>query len=327
MGLEKIKQHLSNIYSKNKKFINITIYFLWAMLLVFIVYNAWNSRDQLLPYLRDANFRHIPYVVLFYLLALTLATINWAAIMHAFDGSLSLWTHVRIYLVTMVTRRLPGTVWYIGGRMLLYKQLGTSQLSTASASGVELIVSFVADCLLAAIFLPFGLELSIYWLIPLITISLIGLTILHPKVLSYFMKKIKRPLLSPIEWWRVIIWLLLRMALVLTGGVMIFQTILIFYPKSSDLLFLVLGARALSGAAGMLTYFLPSSFGTSDLTLLAMLSTIIPTSLSAVIAIIVRLYTSLFELIFGFLFYVILKRSPEFTNFFLKRKNDFQDQS
>lgn len=302
------------------------VYFLWAFLLVIILINAWNSRNQLLPYLKGTNSRYIPYVILFYLLALTLATINWAAIMHAFDQSLSLWTHVRIYLVTMVTRRLPGTIWYIGGRMLLYKQLGVSQLSTASASGVEIIVSFIADCILAAIFLPFGLDLSNYWLIPLITVSLIGLTILHPSVLSFLMKKIKRPLITPVEWWRVIIWLLLRMALVLTGGLMIFQTILIFIPENSDLLFLVLGARALSGAAGMLTYFLPSSFGTSDLTLLAMLSTIIPTSLSAVIAILVRLYTSLFELIFGFIFYIILKKSPEFRNFTFKGNNDFRDQ-
>lgn len=302
------------------------VYFLWAFLLVIILINAWNSRDQLLPYLEGANSRYIPYVILFYLLALTLATVNWAAIMHAFDQSLSLWTHVRIYLVTMVTRRLPGTIWYIGGRMLLYKQLGVSQLSTASASGVEIIVSFIADCILAAFFLPFGLDLSNYWLIPLITVSLIGLTILHPSVLSFLMKKIKRPLLTPVEWWRVIIWLILRMALVLTGGLMIFQTILIFIPENSDLLFLVLGARALSGAAGMLTYFLPSSFGTSDLTLLAMLSTIIPTSLSAVIAILVRLYTSLFELIFGFIFYIILRKSPEFRNFTFKFNNDFRDQ-
>jgi uncharacterized membrane protein YbhN (UPF0104 family) len=326
LELEKIKLFFVNIYTRHRKFINIIIYFLWAILLAFIIYNAWNSRNQLLPYLKAANSRRIPLVVLFYLLALTLATVNWAAIMHAFDQSLPLWTHVRIYLVTMVTRRLPGTIWYIGGRMVLYKQLGVSQLSTASASGVEIIVSFVADCILAAVFLPFGLDLSNYWLIPLMTVSLIGLTILHPSILSFLMEKIKRPLLSPIEWWRVIVWLVLRMALVLTGGVMIFQTILIFLPKSSDLLFLVLGARALSGAAGMLTYFLPSSFGTSDLTLLAMLSTMIPTSLSAVIAVLVRLYTSLFELIFGFLCYIILKKSPEFSNFTLKAPKDFRDQ-
>jgi len=321
LQIKKIKAFITNFYTKHKQLITVTIYLLWGILLLAIFYTAWRSIDQLLPYLKQADIRKIPVVVLSYLLALTLATINWAAIMHAFDHTLSLWSHIRIYLVTMVTRRLPGTIWYIGGRMFLYKRLGVSQLNTVSASGIELIVSFVADCILAAIFLPFGLNISNYWLIPLLIVVLIGLTILHPKVLSFLMTKLNRPLSRPVESWRVLIWLILRMALVLTGGIMIFQTVLIFFPRSPDLLFLVLGTRALSGAAGMLTYFLPSSLGSSDLTLLALLSTVIPVSLSTVIAIMVRLYTSFFELIFGLIFFIILKQSPEFKDLSLKRND------
>ncbi len=94
---------------------------------------------------------------------------------------------------------------------------------------------------------------------------------------------------------------------------MIFFTIRIFTPIGIESLLLVLGARALSGAAGMLTYLLPSSMGASDLTLLAMLSTIIPTPLATVIALLVRIYTTLFELIIGFIFFILLNKSFPFS--------------
>ena len=128
------------------------------------------------------------------------------------------------------------------------------------------------------------------------------------------MIKLNHPLTQPVSMSQVISWLLLRMALVLAGGVMIFFTIRIFTPLRFDSLLFVLGARALSGAAGMLTFLLPSSMGASDLTLLAMLSTIIPTSLATVIALLVRIYTTLFELVFGLIFFILLNKSLPAVN-------------
>ena len=63
----------------------------------------------------------------------------------------------------------------------------------------------------------------------------------------------------------------------------------------------------------MLTYLLPSSMGASDLTLLAMLSTVIPASLATIIALLVRIYTTLFELIFGLIFFFLLNKSLPLT--------------
>ena len=320
MNLYRVKESIAEYYSHHKRSIIFFIYLVWACILGAILWAGWRSRDQLLPYISSANWARLPLVVVFYFLALILATANWAAIMHSFNRTLSWWTHVKIYLVTLVTRRLPGSVWYIGGRMMLYKKLGVSQIQTASASGVELIVSFAADCFLGGILLPLGFKLPLYWLIPLALVSLTSLIILNPSVLALAMQKFNRPLAHPIEGWRVAVWFLIRIALILAGGSMIFQTVRIFYPINSSLLLMVLGARALSGAAGMLTMFLPSSFGASDITLLSLLSTTIPTSLSTVITILVRMYTTLFEVVFGLIFYIILKNSPEFMNILLLEK-------
>ena len=306
---EKVKA----FYASHSKLLKILLYLIWAVLFAFLAYTVWKSRAQLLPYLAKADYSQFIPVVILYLIALLLAVLNWVVVMHAFEGGISAWTHAKIYLVSMVSRRLPGTIWYVGGRMLLYKQLGVPSLKTASASGIEFIISFVADALLAAVFIPLGLNLPKIWLLPLLLVVVLGLLVLRPKTMEKIMIKLNYPLAQPVRMRQVIGWLLLRMALVLTGGLMIFFTIRIFTPLGFDSLLFVLGARALSGAAGMLTFLLPSSMGASDLTLLAMLSSIIPASLATVIALLVRIYTTLFELLFGLVFFILLNKSFSFS--------------
>lgn len=307
--MSSLAEKVKAFYARHGKLLKVVLYLIWAVLFAFLAYTVWKSRDQLLPYLAKADYSQFVIVVGVYLIALFLAVLNWAVIMHAFESSISFWMHARIYLVSMVSRRLPGTIWYVGGRMVFYKRLGVPSVKTASASGIEFIISFVADALLAAIFIPLGLNLSKIWLIPLSLVVVAGLLVLRPKTVQKIMTKLNHPLAQPVSMSQVISWLLLRMTLVLAGGLMIFFTIRIFTPLEFDSLLFVLGARALSGAAGMLTFLLPSSMGASDLTLLAMLSTIIPTSLATVIALLVRIYTTLFELIFGLIFFILLNKS------------------
>lgn len=323
--MELITEKVKAFYSRHGKLIKVLLYLVWGVLFAYLGYIVWKSRDRLLPYLASADYSQFIFVAVFYLIALFLAVLNWSVIMHTFEKGISFWMHAKIYLVSMVSRRLPGTVWYVGGRMVLYKQLGVHSVKTASASGVEYVVSFVADCFLAAIFIPLGLNLSKTWLIPLGIVSLLGLVILHPKILSKIMIKLKHPLAQPISIGQIFGWLLLRMLLVLTGGIMIFFTIRIFMPLDFDSLFFVLGTRALSGAAGMLTFLLPSSMGASDITLLAMLSTILPASLATVIALMVRIYTTLFELLFGLVFFILLNKSAPFNALKTNQKEELAE--
>ena len=308
-----LTEKIKTFYKNHSKLLKFLLYLIWAVLFAFLAFTVWRSREQLLPYLAKADYSQFIFVVILYLIALFLAVLNWVVVMHAFEDSISFWMHAKIYLVSMVSRRLPGTIWYVGGRMVLYKQLGVPSIKTASASGVEFVISFVADALLATIFLPLGLNLPKIWLIPLGLVVFLGLFVLSPKNLEKIMIKLKYPLAQPVHMGQVISWLFLRMALVLTGGLMIFFTIRIFSPLGVDSLLFVLGARALSGAAGLLTFLLPSSMGASDLTLLAILSSIIPTSLATVIALLVRIYTTLFELLFGLIFFILLNKSLPFS--------------
>ena len=312
LNVDKIRENLSVFYTTHQKPIKVGFALFWLSLIGYVIYLGWESRTELVYSLNNADWSQFSLVLPIYLATLILASTLWTIIMQTMDDSLSWWTHVCIYFVTLMTRRLPGTVWYIGGRLVLYKRLGVSGIKTATGSGIELIISFVANCMLAMLFLPFGLGLSNYWFIPFGIVSLLGLLILEPSTLSKIMVKLKRPLLRPIERWRIVIWLFLRIVLVLVGGLMIFQTSKVFLPLTNETLFLVLGARAISGAASMLSFFLPSSFGIYDLTMITFLATIMPPSLATVVTVMVKLYTTVFEILFGLIFFVIIRKLPEF---------------
>lgn len=327
INVEKLRVSLSSFYAAHKKAIKVGFALFWLCLMGYVIYLGWQSRDELDYLIDNADWSQFSLIFLIYLTTLVLASTIWTSVMQTMDDSLGWWIHICIYFVTLMTRRIPGTVWYIGGRVVLYKRLGVSGVKTATGSGIELIISFVANCILAMLFLPFGLGLSNYWYIPFGFVSLLGLLILEPSILAKIMFKLNRPLSRPIERWRIAIWLLLRMALVLAGGLMIFQTIRVFLPLSKEIIFLVLGARAISGAASMLSFFLPSSMGIYDLTMFAFLATVMPPSLATVVTVLVKLYTTIFEIFFGLFFYIIIRKFPEFRSFNFRLSSENKEES
>lgn len=327
INVKKIRDNLSSFYASHQKPIKVGFALFWLCLIGYVIYLGWQSRSELVYLVNNADWSQFSLILPIYLTTLVLASTIWTSVMQTMDDSLAWWTHICIYFVTLMTRRIPGTVWYIGGRVVLYKRLGVSGVKTATGSGIELIISFVANCVLAMLFLPFGLGLSNYWYIPFGFVSLLGLLVLEPSILAKIMVRLNRPLSRPIARWQIAIWLFLRMALVLAGGLMIFQTVRVFLPLTNEFIFLVLGARAISGAASMLSFFLPSSMGIYDLTMFAFLATVMPPSLATVVTVLVKLYTTLFEILFGLIFYIIIRRIPEFSSFNLNLFSGDKEES
>ena len=307
--LVKIYDRLIQFNTHHKREIRIFASIIWISLLIFILWNSWRLREEIWPYIQQASLATLGWGLVYYLMTLVFAVLCWASIMGSFHKNITLWEHIKIYLTTMVARRLPGSVWYIGGRMMLYKRSGVSQIKTASASSVELLVSFIANCVVGLALIPFGLKLDPLFMIPLAAVIVVGLVVLWPKNLAAIMNRLNRPLSEPISFGRPVLWLLLRSGNIFFGGLLIAQLYQVFQPVNVDQYLLIIGARAVSGAAGMLTLFLPNSFGASDITLAAMLSTMLPITLAALVAIAFRMLTTLFEVLFGIVFYFLFKTS------------------
>jgi glycosyltransferase 2 family protein len=289
---------------KSRLIIRIVVVFIWAVCLGLVLWGGWKSRTILLPYLINANYFRFIGVFIAYLGSLLAAIIGWSAIMHSFHRGISWWKNTQIYCLTLAARRLPGTFWYVGGRLVIYKQLGVPRKVTAVASSIEFIVSLISGAILGMIILlSSGNSLPIQIVIAIVIGSLIGIMILHPSVLRTILNRDGNKLVQTIRLQNFLVWFLANIIMWVLGGLMIGQILLAFQPHATINILFIVGAWTLSGTAGLLTFFLPSSFGVTEVTLAVLLSQIMPLPLAGAIAILTRLVTILFEVILSAAFY------------------------
>ena len=289
--------------SNNKKILNILFLITWLIVIINIIWASWNSRKQISEIFTSIDISHIWAILGYYLLTLVIAVACWSSIINSIAPGIDPWKHIQIYYSSMFTRRLPGTIWYIGGRAIFYEKLKVSKTKTVTASIIEIVVGFLADCIIGIFFLGQLNSYSPVWLVIIFCTMILGFFSLRPKSLQWIMAKLKHPLTRPIRYRDPLIWVTLRLCSIIIGGLMITQIIGVFYSLNNSDIVYVIGARAISGLAGYLTYLLPSSLGASDLTTIMLLSRLIPASVATLVAIIIRVFTTLGELLFSGIFY------------------------
>ena len=189
------------------------------LIVAIILYVGWKYRDILIPYFKSANPVFLLFTVLFYGISLSSGVLGWVLIISNFTDALSWFIHIKIYFLTLVSRRLPGTIWYIGGRAVLYKELGISAITTSVSSMIELITTIISGCIVGIIALVFGTQLRIFILT---IILLFGLgSILHPKILTHILKLLTQYPNKEILWYMPLSWLAAFSMLWLSSGVMV----------------------------------------------------------------------------------------------------------
>ncbi len=282
---------------------------MWAPLVALTIYAGWFNRDTLVSYLARANYANLLVAFIFYLGALSVVILGWCLIMRPFAGTIGWRTHLIIYGATNAARRLPGTIWYIGGRLVLYHRLGVSSTLISVASGIELVVSLVSGLVVGLALLPFSPNVPIEVVVVLIVGILMGVVALHPRVLSWLMRRIGKPMTKGVRWWDAFLWLNAYAGMWLLSGAMLVEIVSAFQSLGVPEVIYVVAAWSLSGAVGLLTFFLPSTFGATELTLAVLLSRIMPTTLAVAISVLVRILTTAFEVSVAAVMYPLLRRS------------------
>jgi hypothetical protein len=290
-----------------KKWVRRLISIAWILLLGFILWGGWKFRDEIIPNLRHANITSLFVGMVFLFLAFVSAICGWIMILNKLTTGIKPWTHIYIYCATIASRRAPGTVWYIGGRISLYQNWGVSPVKTSVASTIEIILSLISGGMISLVLLPFGLKLPDGVIALFFLGSLAGIALLHPNILGSILRKIKHPLDQPLSMWNTVSWLIPYIFTWISGGLMFYHIIIAFYPLSVSYLPYIIGAWASAGVGGLLTIFLPSSFGVTDITLTVFLAAIMPMPMAVLIAVINRLLSAMFEVILSAIFYFFLK--------------------
>ncbi len=294
--------------------IRAAIFGFWAFGLGIVLWLGWQFREEIIPYLQSANRWTLFSSILWFWLSLGAIILGWAAIMRAVAPAVPFWTHVKIYSATLAARRLPGTLWYVGGRLILYKREGVSRTLTSVASGLEMGMIALTGAVIGLLLIPARFHIPIAASLPAVMVILAFLLAFSSKLIAGLAGRLGQAFPWPVRLPTILIWFACYALAWLMGGGMLLQIIRAFQPVDPANLSFIIGAWAFSGALGTLTIFLPSSFGVSDISLAFLLAQVMPASAAGSVAILTRILGILFEFVLAGIFYPWIRQMNRIKN-------------
>lgn len=212
----------------------------------------------------------------------------------------------RVYLNTLLARRLPGSFWHFLGRAQLYAEAGVSKSVTSMGSAVEFVVFFLSGGVLYIAMWPWLQtdQISSWTFICLVPL---GLLIAFPNSVVWLTVKVARTSIdTTIRRKDLLEWVLLDVCAWGLGGVLLYLIINSVYVLPIEYLPNVVAAWTLSSMIGMIAVFTPAGFGVKELTLSALLAPLTIAPYNVIIALLVRVLITVFDFLsagFGYLYY------------------------
>lgn len=238
----------------------------------------------------------VALAVLVYSLDLACAIVGWVTIIGMLSGFWRPLEHLRIYCLTAVTRRLPGTFWYLLGRIVMYERHGVPRSLTTLAGGLEFATNCVGGILVALLAWPLVLsnrEFTPLLLLPL----LLGAALLNPPVVRSVVRRLSRQHTDiAIRYRHILLWVAIFALAWAGGGVLLYVVIYAVHPLPLSQLPAIIGVWAVLGVAATLFFsFLPFGLGATELTLTALLSSFISPPEALFVALLMRVLLTLCE--------------------------------
>jgi hypothetical protein len=207
--------------------------------------------------------------------------------------------NIKIWWYANLAKRLPGVVWYIASRAILYEQAGVAKRTVTLLSGLEIALMFVSGLITTLLTLPFWVlpdEISqnlgyAWFMLVLIPLSLL---LIHPRVLEKILAKLSSekgatPSSLILNWHHTLIWLVMYMVIWVAGGLILFSTINFFQTLSPQLLVPVVGMWSLANSVSLAGAITVTNIGVREVSLALLLTQIMPLPVAIITIIAIRL--------------------------------------
>jgi hypothetical protein len=277
-------------------------------ILVMLAFLAWSVLANWKEFCAYSWQLHVGYLFLsvgFTLVRRLLGAVRWSHVLGAFSESkLSLGENLRIYFITNLATYLPGSLWYIAGRVAMNKEKGVSAVTTSMAVLVETVLVLLTGALMGLpCLLVFVSEDSLLDWRFLVGLVVAGLVAVHPKMLRLVLGFLSQLLNRKFEDVRATYWQMLglmaeSLLIWLAGGVSMFYLVKSLYPLlSGQVAGVVVSIAALAWVTGFLTVFAPAGLGVREGMMAWLLGQYAPASVAGASALASRLVMS-FEDVF-----------------------------
>jgi hypothetical protein len=277
---------------------------------VFIAYAIISNWNELRTQRWEIDFRYILLAISLYPVGMLPTAAAWHKLVQAFGIRESFRTNLRIYSLSSLPRHIPGFVWFVTSRTLLYQEQGIPTAVTIAATGVETGLLALTGFIIAISLLLFEMDSfsgfsAIRIVSPLAVFFLILLVASTPKLnklLYTFLsrKNIEKiPQLNQMDLVWSLVWMFVAWS---GGGLLLFILSRAIVPVQWSLLPALIGMWGIAGAVSLSIGVGIQGLGIREVTLGALLSTVFPPVVAIVLAIAFRLALTIGE----FLWVVIL---------------------
>lgn len=233
--------------------------------------------------------------------------LGWWAILRAMGGQLSLRHGLRIFFVSNTGKYLPGRVWHLAGRLYLAQQGGLTAQQAAGSIALEAVLYLGVGLCLALVSFPVALSgWPAYSLAGVVAVAVLTMLLLPRKSFWKIMPALpssggQRPLHCPqLAGTRSIlvlvatytgIWGTIAMSLFLVASSA--------HPVQATALPAMGGVYATSYLLGLAAPVLPNGLGVREVSMAALLSTMVPLPAAITASALYRLLQAVFDLMWA----------------------------
>ncbi len=293
-----LKQQIKTIFARFKArpfntFITVLMLFATIGILGILVYR---QRDMLIEYRWQLHPWAILGAAFFYVLTTFGVAVIWGDILNRLTRPIPMLRHYQYYCISNVAKRIPGTIWYIASRASSYAQDGVDVRVTSIAASMELAMNQMSGIIIS---LFFSLSILASYKVPLWALGLVflgGLSLVHPRVVGWFFRKLKVEA-SAFRLQDIVKWTVGYIFLWPVGAMIMYCTTNIIYPLSFSHFGYMLGSWVLVSMLTYLMLFFPSNVGVTEVGLSLLFSQIMPSPVAVATAILARLLTTLLDIL------------------------------
>ncbi len=293
--------------------------------LAVIAYQTWRNWEQLRSYTWEV--RPGLWAVGFgaYSVALLCELVAWNVLMGRLGGVRHFRTNGRLYCVSNLSKRLPGVVWYLAGRAMLYREEGVPAAVALSGSALELALVAATGPIAYFLALPWAAVSGFQgtgaavrppgWMLPAAIAALVlGGVVLQPpifnRVAAFFLRRMGSPTRVAVGYRDILPLVPLYLVAWAMGGVLLYVVARSLYPLPLGALSATLGLWAVSGTLTLLISIFLFGTGVREVTLSFLLMWLMPQPLPVVVALLFGLIVTLAELAWTAAFALLPRRKP-----------------
>jgi hypothetical protein len=284
----------------------------------FIAYAIWVNWNEFRAQEIQFNYRFIILAVLIYPAGMLPTATSWHSLLQTIGVVLPFRTNLRIYSLSSLPRHIPGFVWYISSRSLLYKEENVPAATTLTASGAEVILLALTGFLSAFMLLISGIGRSTqfdsirtaaYIALPILLLLIISVPLVN-RVLPYLLSRRGFSPIPKVHQGKLILTLSLMFIAWFGGGLILFVLTQSIYPLDFSKIPALVGAWGVAGAVSLTIGIGIQGLGIREITLSALLSLLMPPILAIILAIAFRLVLTAGEFLWVLLFIWLTKKPP-----------------